>query len=296
VKEAADRLGLAFFAYLPRSVRKDPIGNVVTETGMKPFSDRVLFALMFALASLGLAAATGNPLAGTWKLNPAKSRFTGDTFTYTATASGFHYTNDSTVSYDFATDGKDYPTITDRTIAWTKAGDNAWDGVVKDGKGTVLTKAHRVLSADGKKLTGNYTAYHPDGTTAESSDEYERVSGGPGLAGKWKNVKDTPAASTFTVTFSGPGQVTIEFPAFQQTISGALDGSAMAVKGPTIPDGLTASYKPAGKDKWDYTQVLGGKVFTKGTMTVSADGKLLTRTTWVPGKESEKSVAVYDKQ
>jgi len=46
---------------------------------------------------------------------------------------------------------------------------------VKNGKGTVLTKAHRVLSADGKKLTGTYTSYHPDATTADSSDEYVRL-------------------------------------------------------------------------------------------------------------------------
>jgi hypothetical protein len=31
-------------------------------------------------------------------------------------------------------------------------------------------------------------------------------------------------------------------------------------------------------------------------MTVSADGKTLKETTWVPGKEAEKSVSVYDKQ
>jgi hypothetical protein len=30
-------------------------------------------------------------------------------------------------------------------------------------------------------------------------------------------------------------------------------------------------------------------------MNVSADGKTLTRTTWVPGKESEKTVEVYDR-
>jgi hypothetical protein len=41
--------------------------------------------------------------------------------------------------------------------------------------------------------------------------------------------------------------------------------------------------------------VLKGKTFFKGVMIVSADGKTLTRTTWTPGRESEKSVEVYDR-
>lgn len=83
--------------------------------------------MLFVAVNAGLAAAADSPLAGTWKPSVEKGKFTGDTFTFTASATGFHYTNGSTVSYDFATDGKDYPTIADRTVAWTKAGDNAWD-------------------------------------------------------------------------------------------------------------------------------------------------------------------------
>ena len=31
-------------------------------------------------------------------------------------------------------------------------------------------------------------------------------------------------------------------------------------------------------------------------MTVSADGKVLTHISWLAGKESEQTIAVYDKQ
>jgi hypothetical protein len=41
--------------------------------------------------------------------------------------------------------------------------------------------------------------------------------------------------------------------------------------------------------------MLQGKVYAKGVMSVSADGKTLTDTSWVPGKESEKEVVVYTK-
>ena len=257
---------------------------------------RIAFALVFLAASAGSMLAAESPFAGTWKLNTEKSKFTGDTFTYTATASGFHYSNGSTVEYDFAIDGKDYPTVSDRTISWTKTGDSTWDLVVKDAKGTVLTKGHRVLSADGKKITTSYTSYRPDGTTADSSDEWARVSGGPGLAGKWKDVQVKAASSSFTITFPSTGQVTIEYPASKVRISGALDGSPMPQIGPTMPDGLFVSYKPVSADKWEYTQTLNGKVYSKGTMVVSDGGKKIIRTIWVPGKESEKSIGVYDKQ
>src|SRR5271170_5098280 len=135
---------------------------------------RIAFTLVLLAASAGIALAADSPFAGTWKLNVEKSKFTGDTFTYAATATGFHYSNGATLEYDFAVDGKDYPTIPDRTVSWTKAGDNAWDTVAKDGKGTVLSKAHRVLSADGKKLTITYTSYRPGGGTEEGSDVYAK--------------------------------------------------------------------------------------------------------------------------
>jgi hypothetical protein len=160
----------------------------------------------------------------------------------------------------------------------------------------VLTKAHRVLSADGKKLTVTYTRYRPDGTTEDGSDEYTRISSGSGLAGKWKDVKSQEASTSFTIAIPAPGQVAIEYPSNKETITGPTDGTAISVKGPTMPDGLFVSYKAKGDDKWEFTETLKDKVMAKGTMTVSDGGKVLTEVSWIPGKESEKEKAVYDKQ
>jgi len=257
---------------------------------------RFAFALILIAAGAASALAADSPFAGTWKLNVEKSKFTGDTFTYTATATGFHYSNGATIEYDFAIDGKDYPTIPDRTVSWTKSGDSAWDTVSKDGKGTVLSKAHRVLSADGKRYTVSYTSYRPDGTTAEGMDEYARVSGGPGLAGKWKDVKTKETSDSMTIAVPSAGQVEIEFPNYKETIAGPTDGTPIPVKGPTIPDGVTTTVKVEGPKKWSRTVTLNGKTYSQSTMTVSSDGKVLDVVSWVPGKESEKETAVYDKQ
>jgi hypothetical protein len=246
------------------------------------------------LAATGGAALAASPFDGTWKLNTEKSNFTGDTFTYTATANGFHYSDGAAVEYDFAIDGKAYPTLPGRTVTWTKTGDNSWESVTRVGEKT-LGKARRTLSADGKTLTIAYTTNRPDGTTAHEEDVYARVSGTDGLAGDWKSVKAQTTSSTMIITTPAPGKFEINNPAMKQVIKGSVDGPAVAT-GPFIPPGAAATYKAPSPNEWDYAVTLSGKPFIGGMMTVSPDGKTLTDASWTAGKESEKSTAVFDKQ
>jgi hypothetical protein len=254
-------------------------------------------ALTFILlaASAG-ASATDSPFTGTWKLNVDKSSLAGQTLSYTATATGFHYSNGSTVKFDFAVDGKDYPVIPGRTVSWTKSGDNSWDSVYKNGSGTVVTKVHRVLSADGKTMTVTSTDYHADGTTADETDVRARVSGGPGLAGKWKEVKVSRASQTTVISVPSPGHIRYEIPNEKQTIEGAVDGSSARVQGPTAPEGATMTFKQVTPNQLAWSYSVKGVVLGTGTDTVSADGKSLTSISWAPGKETEKTSEFYDKQ
>jgi len=252
-------------------------------------------ALVALTLGAGSALAEGSPFAGDWKLNVAKSQFTGDTFSYTATPAGFKYSNGATLTYEFAIDGKPYPMLADRTTTWTKAPDGGWDTTIKAGD-TVLSKGHRTLSADGKQLTISFTDYKPDGTTSTETDVYDRVSGGPGLAGVWKDVKVDAASDSLSIATPSPGSFVLSFPSYKQTVSGSTDGTPAAMTGPSVPAGLMASYKANGPDKWAYSISLKGKTYQAGVMTVSADGKTLTDKSWVPGKEAEASLAVYDKQ
>ena len=262
---------------------------------MKHFAFATFALVSFALGAQG-ASAADSPFAGTWKFNSEKSKLTGDTFTYIETPTGFRYSNGGTFDYDFAIDGKDYPTFSGRKVSWTKSGENAWDSVFKDGNDVVLTKVRRVLSADGKKLTISYTNFKPDGTTGEGSDEYVRISGATGLAGKWKDVKSKQDGDSVEISVPAPGRVTIVTPSYKATASGTLDGTPMALTGPTMPSGMSISMKAISPSKWTYTTTLNGKTIYKGIQAVSADGKTMTDTSWVPGKESEKEVDVYDRQ
>src|SRR5262249_15455764 len=107
---------------------------------------------MLVLAA-GAAHAADSPWSGTWKLDPARSHLTGQTFTPSKGAGELlHFEDGSTASFDFGLDGKEYRTWANRTTSYTSAGRNAWDTVTRvDGK--VLAKGHLALSDDGSKLT-----------------------------------------------------------------------------------------------------------------------------------------------
>jgi hypothetical protein len=77
---------------------------------------------------------------------------------------------------------------------------------------------------------------------------------------------------------------------------GAADGKAYKTKGNLAWD--AAAYKVVNDHTYEITTMKGGKVFSNGKSTVSADGK--TRTVTVSGTDANgkkfKSKAVYDKQ
>ena len=252
------------------------------------------FAVVAGTLLLAPALAHASPFEGAWKLDPAKSHFEGDTYSFTRTAKGFRYSNGSTLSYVFAIDGKDYPTIESRSAAWSKSADGGFDTVSK-ANGKVVSKGHWMISPDGKTLTADFTIYRPDGSTETEHDVSKRLAGGAGLAGRWQDVKVQVETEAMTITTPAEGRVEIRFPKSQEVVAGRLDGSPSPITGPTIPAGAQASYKALGPNKWIYTISLKGKVYDKGTLSVSADGATLTQKSWIPGKEAEASTAVFTK-
>ncbi len=247
---------------------------------------------LFAITALP-ASAADSPFAGTWKLNVPKSHFTGDTFTYTRNPSGVMHYSDGGVEYDFGTDGKPYPTLGDHTTTWTRADEHTWDSISKAGT-TVIRKAHRVLSADGNTLIVTFIDLRPDGGTDESSNTYTRVSGGPGLAGTWKDVRAKVPSETISISVPSPGQIVYEDPGYKLKVAGPTDGTPITVTGPTVPEGFVIMYKAAAPNKLEYTIKFKDKATNQGVMTVN--GKTLTDVEWIPGKEDEKSTSIYDRQ
>jgi hypothetical protein len=257
---------------------------------------RFLTVLATLAVVSGPAFAATGPFAGTWKLNVAKSKFTGETVTYTKTAQGFRYSNGSTVAYDFKMDGKDYPTgIPGRTMAWSPAPGGGYDTVAKN-DGKVLSKTHRSFSADGKAMMASYTEYRADGTVVHEGDTFRRLTGATGLAGKWGDVKAQAVSSDLVIATPAAGRFEITYPSDKETVAGTLDGAPAPITGPTVPPGVMASYKGGSGSAWSYEVTLQGKTYEKGVLTLSDGGKTLTDKGWTPGKEAEAGTSVYDRQ
>jgi hypothetical protein len=255
-------------------------------------------ALTAALLSVSWCSVltAGSPFDGTWKFNPSRSQLTGDTFTYSPGPDGkLHFSDGGAWEFDFALDGKPYKTPGGSTTTWTVAGANAWDRE-SSFEGKVTGKGQSSLSADGKQLVSSWTEFRPNGTTAKSSDVYERVSGGPGLLGKWKNIKVEATSETLILSVPAPGQISYEMPDFKLKVSGPTDGSLIKPVGPTVSKNFFVSFRVVNPRTFSYESRLNDRVTGLGNLEVSTDGKTLVAVSWTPGKEDEKTKAVYEKK
>ena len=247
---------------------------------------------------VGMAAAlmaADPPYAGSWKLNPAKSDFGEATVTYQAMPDGQIKASADGQSYVFKADGKDYPTPWGNTAAWKAIDPSSWEATFKV-NAKVVSTAKMKLAADGKTLTVDSRTVSATGVTSDNSAVYQRVSGGPGLAGTWKtkNVK-IGAPGTVSLSPSGPDGLTLTFVEEKGTCSARFDGKDHPATGPIWPSGWTCAIVKNGPAGLDVTWKKDGKVMFKDTFTPSPDGKTLTDVSSVP-TISEKVTLVYDRQ
>jgi len=160
---------------------------------MKSPAKAILSALtVSAIVGLGANTSAQSPqgLAGTWKLNTAKSTFSPGpapksmTVTYAPAEKGVKIIVD-VVPADGAAqhwqmsgnyDGKDYP-ITGNpnadTAAFKLVDDRTGESTFKKG-GKVTSTNRRVLSADGKTLTITSKGTTPDGTPRSDVQVFEK--------------------------------------------------------------------------------------------------------------------------
>jgi len=253
--------------------------------------------VLCACAALVMAApcfAVGQSWDGTWKLNEAKSKFTGGTYVIEDKGNGMMHVIRGNQTYDFACDGKPYKTIAEATLTCTGSAAAGYDYVAKQGD-RVTTKSHRTFSADGKTMTVHGTDFRPDGSTQDFTDVWKRESGTSGLPGKWLNVKAQGASDAVVIETKGDW-IKMYTPAYKETIEGKMDGSKLSVTGPDTPPGFWVSFKPDGSNKLRYTVIYNDKIISEGIQTLSADGKSYVDENWAPGQMNEKSVSVYERQ
>ena len=250
---------------------------------------------VFITAAVTAIAADDRAYVGKWKMNPAKSDFGELTVTYEQLPSGEMQATTAGQTYKFKFDGQDYRDPFGNTAAWKSLGSTSWQTTWKV-NGKVIATDTLTLSPDGKSLTVNTKGTKPNGETLDDTAVHERVSGGPGLAGKWK-TKNMKSSSPNVLEFAAAGTdgLTFRIVDMDLTCDSKLDGKDYPCTGPTIGQGWTVALAGAGPRSLDMTVKNSGKPVFKMMYTVSADGKTLTETGGATAT-NEKTKVVYDRQ
>jgi hypothetical protein len=249
----------------------------------------------FAFVVVAAVAAADPPYIGKWKMNPAKSDFGETTITYEQLPSDEMQVTVDGQPFKFKIDEKDYPTPFGNAVAWKSLTPTSWQQTSKL-KGKVLTTDTLTLSADGKNLTVNSKGTKPNGEAIDDTIVMERVSGGPGLAGKWKtkNLKSSsPSVLEFAST--GPDGLTLKIVDMGLTCESKLDGKDYPCTGPTLAEGWTVAFSNTDPRSLAMTVKRNGKPLYKVQYAVSPDGKTLTET-GAATATNEKVKVVYDRQ
>ncbi|MCX6633303.1 MAG: hypothetical protein NTW28_37380, partial [Candidatus Solibacter sp.] len=199
------------------------------------------------------------------------------------------------LSYTFKTDGKDNMTPWGMTVAWKAVDAKTWEMTEKT-NGKVTCTSILKLSADGNMLALDARRVKGDGGTSNDSMTFQRASGGPGLAGKWKTKNlNSSSPETLTLAPKGSDGLTISLGNEGSVCDARFDGKAHPATGPVWPSGWTCVVARNGARAFDLTWKKDGKDMYKTTMAASADGKTLTETGSATGV-NEKFTVVYDKQ
>ena len=256
---------------------------------MKPY------LLLSVLAPAMTLVAADLPYAGKWKMNAAKSDFGGTTVTYTSLPSGEWQSTAEGQTTRFKMDGKDYPDPYGGEVAWKAIDAATWEMTAKL-NGKVLSTDTLKLSADGANLTVTTKGKKPNGDPIDTTVSAQRVSGGPGLQGKWKtrNLK-TGSPSLLELTPSGADGLSYKVADMGLTCDGKLDGKDYPCSGPTLAPGWTVAMTKAGARSLDLSVKKDGKTLYKVAYSAAADGKTLTETGGATAT-TEKVKVVYDRQ
>ena len=254
---------------------------------------RNLLVIGVCACVLGLAADA--PYAGKWKMNVAKSDFGEMTMTYEQMAGGEMKATMEGQSYTFKMDGKDTMTPWGSTAAWKSTGANSWE-LTEKANGKVVSTSTLKLSADGNSMMMDSKRAKAEGGTAADSMTMQRVSGGPGLAGKWKTKNmSSNSPDTLMLTPKGADGLMITVGIEGGVCDAKFDGKSYPATGPMWPSGWTCVIARSGARGFDVAWRKDGKDMFKANISVSDDGKTLTEMSSAPGT-TEKMKAVYDKQ
>lgn len=227
-------------------------------------------------------------------MNPGKSEFAGLTFTYQSLPAGEWQSTAEGHSYKFKMDGKDYPDGLGDMAVWKAIDANSWQTTGKLNGKVVATDTLNV-SADGSSLTVTTKRTKPNGSAIDATTTFQRLSGGPGLRGKWKaTIMKSSSPPVLELVPSGSNGLSFREPDWDIACESKLDGKDYPCTGPTVPAGWTVAMTKGGARSLDLLMKKDGKAYYRETYTVAPDGKSMTAIGGATAT-NEKVKIVYDR-
>ena len=247
-----------------------------------------VLSLMCLVALNRSCVAQANPWDGSWKMDNSSLKYAGPTFSVATDADGFTTTRGGTAAPKVVCDGKPQ-TTPDGMLTCTKSGTGYAIEVTKDGK--TARKTMLSVSADGKTRTSKNESFPSDDKPFTITVISTRVSGGPGMAGEWKEMKVIESNDTGILAI----KVTGDSVAFRETDQDKatickLDGTETKIGGLG-----TMSVKLVDPHTLKVTYSSGGKVRRENTFVLSADGKTITETDVTPAPSPSTMTVMFHK-
>jgi len=253
------------------------------------------------------ARVQGGPFAwkftGTWKENESKLKISpSNTLKFRRDAQGnleeLRGSEARPLVQSVRFDGKPYAVDGSKnTIVWKQIDKNHFERTISE-NGKLLTTRRIQVSDDGKTLTEDTERTLVDGKKAVTTIQFRRTTGeAQGLAAIWQAVSYHSTV---------PNQVKYEAMGDRLKVStdqgvvytAALDGKPAAVTGPAVISGTMVALKLMDAQTIESAQSREGVPTGKATITISADGKVMTVTAvnLAPHASREPSVTVFEKQ
>jgi hypothetical protein len=232
---------------------------------------------MSLLALSPACIAQSNPWNGSWKLDPSSLKLEGSTFSVATDDDGFTVTRGGEAQPKVVCDGKEQKSANGTMLTCTKSSDGYAITVSRTGK--ITRKTTISISADGKTRTGTSELFPADGEPYTMTSVAERVSGGPGPAGEWKEVRSSSSQDSGVLSIAVNGD-TVDFKETDspKPITCKLDGSDTKFPG---GGSMSAKLEDPHTLKVTYKDE-DGKVRRENTFVLSEDGTSITETDVTP--------------
>jgi len=242
----------------------------------------------------GTLWAANDPFAGKWKVNPSKSKLTDEMKVEAVGANRYAITFGPGAVDTIVADGTDQPALKGTTLSLTVEGPNNWK-VVRKKEGRTVVTGYWTLSADGRTLNDDFTAYQRDGSTTKLHYVYERTAGNSGFTGTWDSAsEELNSVIELEITpYEGDG---LSFKGSVAELSANIRFDGNDYPNPNLGPGYASSGRRINERSLEITDKSKGRIADKRQIELSPDLKTLTMSVLPAGESKPRNILVFDRE